>query len=126
MRGDAPQRDTEEAAATSTSPPGKQSGSRRYICVTQVVPQKLCARSLCAGMRGAEIRKNTLFDAAYPNSLDNLCADLRGQSDFGQCTCDVCHRPVYALVYRRCDKGVDVARIWPALNDCHARDLSPF
>jgi hypothetical protein len=26
-------------------PRGKQSGSRRYICVTQVVPQKLCARS---------------------------------------------------------------------------------
>jgi len=91
MPGDAKQRDTEEAAATSTSPPGKQSGSRRYICVTQVVPQKLCARSLCAGMGGAEIRKNTLFDSADPKSLENLSADLRGQSDFRQCACDVCH-----------------------------------
>src|SRR5580692_11404207 len=126
MPGDANQRHIEEAAATSTS------SLVETIWVTAIhlrnpgCPAEACARSLCAGMRGAEIRENTLFDSADPKSLENLSADLRGQSDFRQCACDVCHRPVYALVYRRCDKGVDVARIWPALNDCHARDLSAF
>ena len=98
---------------------GKQSGSRRYISVTQVVRRKPCARSFALDCV-VRNKKNTLFDSAAPQSLEDLVADPRGQSDFRQCACDVCHRPVYALVYRRCDKGVDVSRIRPALNDCHA------
>ena len=93
--------------------------------VTHVVPHNLrpCASATSSWMV-RKLRKSPLL--AESESLQKLSADLRGQSDFRQCACDVCHRPVYALVYRRCDKGVDVARIWPALNDCHARDLSAF
>jgi len=83
MPGDAHQRDTEEAAATSTSPPGKQSGSRRYICVTQVVPQKLCARSLCAGMRGAEIRKILYSTPLTPNLWRICLPTFAGKLTFG-------------------------------------------
>ena len=57
-------------------------------------------------------------------SLQMLFANIRGQIGFRACRCDLCNRPAYALPYRGCQKGVDVARIWPAEYDCHARDLS--
>src|SRR4029077_6160183 len=56
-------------------------------------------------------------------SLQKLSANIRGQIGFRACRCDLCNRPAYALPYRGCQKGVDVARIRPAQYDCHARDL---
>src|SRR6202162_2357403 len=57
-------------------------------------------------------------------SLQMLFASIRGQIGFRVCTCDLCNRPAYALPYRGCQKGVDLACIRPAEYDCHARDLS--
>ena len=53
-----------------------------------------------------------------------LFASICGQIGFRACRCDVCNRPAYALVYRGCQKSVDVARIRPTDYDCHSRDLS--
>src|ERR1700728_4924206 len=84
MPGDANQRDTEEAAATSTSPPGETIRVTAIHLRNPGCPaEALCSLPLCAGMRGAEIRRNPLFDSADPKSLENLSADLRGQVTFG-------------------------------------------
>src|ERR1700681_3965675 len=73
-----------------------------------------------------KLRKYPLsFESAESESLQNLFANIRGQSDFRMRTCDRCNRRAYAFVYRGCQKGVDLlARIRPAEHDCHARDLS--
>src|ERR1700693_4000214 len=57
-------------------------------------------------------------------SLQMLFANIRGQTGFRACRCDICNRPAHALPCRGCQKGVDVALIRPAEYDCHARDLS--
>src|SRR5215469_281902 len=70
-----------------------------------------------------KVRKIPLLpDSAESESLQKLC----GHVGFRVCRHLVCNRPLYAFVYRGCDKGVDVARIGPVLHDCHARDLSAF
>src|ERR1039458_9543261 len=63
-------------------------------------------------------------ELAGSESLQNLFANIRRQSDFRLRTCDLCNRLAYASVYRGCQKGVDLARIRPAEYRCHARDLS--
>src|ERR1700720_1374507 len=74
-----------------------------------------------------ELRKYLLSaESARSESRQELFANIRGQIGFRACGCIICNRPAYALVYRGCDKGVDVAHIRPALHDCHARDLSAF
>src|SRR5271169_1287219 len=64
------------------------------------------------------------LESAESQSMQKLIANIRGQSDFRVCTCDVSNRRAYACVYRGCQKGVDLARIRPAEYRCHARDLS--
>src|SRR5216683_642689 len=65
-----------------------------------------------------------LLESAESESLQNLFANIRGQSDFRLCTCDICNRRSYACVYRGCQKGVDLlARMRPGEYRCHARDL---
>src|SRR5882762_3390873 len=63
---------------------------------------------------------------AESESLQKLVANIRGQIEFRACGFVICNRPAYALPYRGCDKGVNVALIRPALHDCHTRDLSAF
>ena len=63
-------------------------------------------------------------DSAESESLQMVAASIRGQIGSRACTCDVCNRRAYACVYRGCQKGVDLARIRPAEDRCHARDLS--
>src|SRR5260370_25182856 len=66
-----------------------------------------------------------LLESAESESLQNLFANIRGQSDFRLCTCDICNRRAYACVYRGCQKSVDLlARMRPGEYRCHARDLS--
>src|ERR1700683_3018825 len=64
-----------------------------------------------------------LLESAESESLQKLIA-ICGHIGFRACGYDLCNRPAYALVYRGCQKGVDVARIRPAEYDCHARNLS--
>src|ERR1700693_1830485 len=75
-----------------------------------------------AHTRGKRILLSAESDES--ESLQMRFASIRGQIGFRVCTCDLCNRPAYALPYRGCQKGVDVARIRPAEYDCHARDLS--
>ena len=51
-------------------------------------------------------------ELAESGSPQKLFANIRGQSDFRECTCDVCNRPTHACVYWGCQKGVELARIW--------------
>ena len=64
------------------------------------------------------------LESAGAESLQKLFANIRGQSDFGVRTCDICNRRAYVFVYRGCQKGVDVASLRPVEYDCHAGDLS--
>ena len=55
---------------------------------------------------------------------------MRVQIGFRVRTCEICHRrayavlPLFALLYRGCQIGVDVARMGPGEHRCHTRDLS--
>src|SRR5580700_2580649 len=72
-----------------------------------------------------KLRKHVLsIESAEYESPQKLFVNIRGQIGFRVCRCDVCNRPVYSLVYRSCQKGVDVARMRPAEHRGHARDLS--
>ncbi len=55
-----------------------------------------------------------------------LLANIRWQIGLGMGMYDVCNGPAQALVYRSCQKGMDVARIRPAEHNRHARDLPPL
>src|ERR1700732_4874147 len=57
-------------------------------------------------------------------SLQELFVNIRRQIGFWVCRCDVCNRLVDPFVYRGCQKSVDVTRMRPAEDRCHARDLS--
>src|SRR5258708_31189212 len=84
------------------------------------------SRGIGLECRVRKLRKSPLLlESAESESLQNLFANIRGQSDFRLCKCDVCNRRAYACVYRGCQKGVDLlARLRPAEHECHARDLS--
>src|ERR1700746_3549642 len=83
------------------------------------------SRSLWLECMLRKLRKYPLsLELAEYESRQMLFANIRGQTGFRACRCDLCNRLAHALVCRGCQKGVDVARIRPAEYDCHARDLS--
>jgi hypothetical protein len=91
--------------------------------------RQVCAFALAKSIRASPMhilggRLLLSPELAESESVQKLIANLPRQIGFRVCTCDVCHRPAYALVYRGCQKGVDVARIRPGEYRRHARDLS--
>src|SRR6266446_5829326 len=83
------------------------------------------SRSLWLECRMRKFRKYLLsLESAGAESLQQLFANIRGQSDFRKRACDICSRLACACVYRGCKKGVGIARMRPAEHRCHARDLS--
>src|ERR1017187_5444218 len=109
--------------------------SKKNPCGVPFIPPHgfvfLSVRAVAFG-ESAERRPGTYPAERMPLSLESdeseslqmLFANIRGQIGFRACRCDLCNRPAYALPYRGCQKGVDVARMRPAEYDCHARDLS--
>src|SRR5579862_9519150 len=72
-----------------------------------------------------KLRKYALStESDESDSPQRLFATIRGHIGFQACRCDVCHRLAQALVYRGCQKGVDIPFIRTAEYDCHAGDLS--
>lgn len=57
-------------------------------------------------------------------SSQNLIANIRRRSGCGVVADSICHRPLYALVYRGCQKGVNGPLFRPADHDSLAPDLS--
>src|ERR1700693_1519150 len=90
---------------------------------------RLASTSACIRVReidpsiaNAHTREKRILLSAESDESESLqmrFASIRGQIGFRVCTCDLCNRPAYALPYRGCQKGVDVARIRPAEYDCH-------
>src|SRR6266478_5283795 len=65
-----------------------------------------------------------LVESTASESLQKLFANICGQLRVrGR---DVCNRPVFSLLHRSCQKGVDLAHMRPAEHRSHARDLSAF
>jgi hypothetical protein len=64
------------------------------------------------------------LELAKSESGQMVAASIRGQIGSGACTCDICHRDVYASLYGGQKNGMDRALIRPAHDRCHARDLS--
>src|SRR5216683_7284073 len=82
------------------------------------------SRGIGLECRVRKLRKYPLLlESAESESLQNLFANIRGQSDFRMRTCDVCNRRAYAFVYRGCQKGVGLARMRPPEHRGHSRDL---
>ena len=65
-------------------------------------------------------------EPAESESLQQLLANIRGQSGFRVYTYDVGNRLAYACVDGSCQKRVDIARMRSTEYRCHTRDLSPF
>jgi hypothetical protein len=100
-----------------------------YLASRVRVPRRSCGRAWGVNPSGETTHTTSGTNALSLQSDDSeslqlRLANIRGQVGVRVYGCDLCNRPAYALPYRGCQKGVDVACIRSAEYDCHPRDLS--
>ena len=88
-------------------------------CSQPCVPSRLGNQTGQRSRIYARERMPLSLELAESESLQMVVVSIRGRNGIRVCTCEICHRFVYASVYGGQENGVDVARIRPGDHRCH-------